>query len=144
MFLRSAMFACAALVAVATPAVANDAPAAMAQCQEMSFRIYFAPGSATLDQTARETLAVAERQVADCGYAELRVAIGANNPHAAQRAQAIRTAANDRTWDAVHITGRSMMQRANFAGPDYAEVTMSPTRTAPTQTEPFSPPAVGI
>ncbi len=143
MFLRSAMFACAALFAVAAPAAADDAPN-MTQCQEMSFRIYFAPGSATLDEAARETLAVAERQVADCSYAEMRVSLDASNPNATQRAHAIRTAANDRTWDAVHVTARPMMQRANFAGPDYAEVTMSPTRTAPTQTAPLTPPAVGI
>lgn len=143
MFLRSAMFACAAMIATAGAAAANDTPD-MAQCQEMSFRIYFAPGSATLDETARETLAVAERQVADCSYAEMRVSLDASNPHAAERAQAITAAANDRTWDAVHVTARPMMQRANFAGPDYAEVTMSPTQTAPTQTAPLSPPAVGI
>jgi len=143
MFVRSAMFACAAMIASVATAAANDTPD-MAQCQEMNFRIYFAQGSATLDETARETLAVSERQVADCGYAETRVSLDASNPHAAQRAYAIRTAANDRTWDAVHVTARPMMQRANFAGPDYAEVTMSPTRTAPTQTVPLSPPAVGI
>jgi len=143
MFLRSAMFACAAMVAVAAPAVANDTPNATAQCQEMSFRIYFAPDSATLDQTARETLAVAERQVADCGYAELRVAIDTNNPHAAQRAEAIRAAANDGAFDAVHVMPRAMLQRANFAGPDFAQLTISPTRTTP-QTAPLTPPAVGI
>lgn len=143
MFVRSAMFACAAMIASVATAAANDTPD-MAQCQEMNFRIYFAQGSATLDETARETLAVAERQVADCSYAEIRVSLDASNPHAAQRAHAIAAAANDRTWDAVHVMARPMMQRANFAGPDYAEVTMSPTRTAPTQTAPLSPPAVGI
>lgn len=121
MFLRTA-FVAAALAAVAAPVFAE--PAQNARCEATSFRVYFGHNSATLDQATQEMLDVAERNVAGCDYAELRIAVDANSAYAQQRANAIRTAANDRDWDQVRVEPRGGMQRASY-GPEYAEVTMT-------------------
>jgi|CXWL01.1.fsa_nt_gi hypothetical protein len=137
MLLRSAFFACAALVATSAPALADEP----ARCDAMSFRVYFSDNSATLDDAAREMMAAAERQVAGCDYAELRMTLDASNPLANQRAAAIRAAADERAWDAVRVEARPMLQRASFGGPDYAMVTMIPELGADTR---MSPPNVGL
>jgi hypothetical protein len=124
MFLRTAIVAAA--LAAAAPVFAE--PAQSARCEASSFRVYFGPNSAALDDTTREMLDVAERNVAGCDYAELRIAVDANSAYAQQRANAIRTAANDRAWDAVRVEPRGNMQRASF-GPEYAEVTMTYERS---------------
>ncbi|GAM98155.1 hypothetical protein U91I_01786 [alpha proteobacterium U9-1i] len=140
MFVRSALIACAALVATAAPAFADEP----ARCDATSFRIYFGANADTLDASAREILAAAERNVASCGYAELRVTLDASSPYAAERAQAIRAAADARTWDAVRVEARPMLQRAaHRAGPDYAEVTMTPDVGAD-RNQRIAPPNVGL
>lgn len=121
MFMRTAIVACAAFVATAAPALADEP----ARCDATSFRVYFANDSATLDAAARETMAAAERQVADCDYAELRMTLDASSPLANQRVAAIRAAADEYAWDAVRVEARPMTQRASF-GPDFAMVTMTP------------------
>ena len=121
MFVRSALFACAAMIASAgAPALAQTPDAA--RCEATTFRVYFQHGSAVLDEMALQTLAAAERNVAGCGYAELVVTVDS-----AARGQAIQAAADARAWDAVRIAPRASMQRAAYgAAPDYAEVTLSP------------------
>jgi hypothetical protein len=118
---RSAIIAAAVAVSVGS-AFADEAPA---RCEDTSFRIYFADGARGLDSTAREMLAVAERNVAGCDYAELRIAIDASAPYATQRAAAITDAADARTWDTVRIEPRAGTRRVSY-GPSYAEVTMTP------------------
>lgn len=127
MFLRSALFACAAAMVVASPAVAETASPG---CAETSFRVYFQPGSASLDEDVARMLDVAARNVAQCDYAELRVSVDVSSPYAAARGRAIEAAANERDWDAVRITPRAMTHRASFGGPEYAEVTMTPNAGA--------------
>jgi hypothetical protein len=139
MFVRSAFFACAALIASAAPAFADEP----ARCDATSFRIYFADDATALDDTTRDVLAAAERNVAGCNYAELRVTLDASSPHAAERAQAIRAAADARAWDAVRVEARPMLQRAAFGGPDYAEITMTPEVGAD-RNERLAPPNVGL
>lgn len=138
MFVRSAFFACAALIATAAPALANEP----ARCDATSFRVYFSDNSAMLDDAAREMMAAAERQVAGCDYAELRMTLDASSPLANQRAAAIRAAADERAWDAVRVEARPMMQRASHrAGPDYAMVVMTPDVGADQR---MAPPNVGL
>ncbi len=130
MFLRTALFTCATAMMVSPVATAEEP----ARCDEASFRVYFAHGSASLDSVTNEMLQAAARNVADCDYAELRVSV--SGPQAAQRGRSIAAAAGD--WDAVRIEQRTSHQVA--FGPEYAEVTMSPNRstdavTPPTETE---------
>lgn len=121
MLVRSAMFVCAAAAIASTAALAQTS-ASPALCEETTFRIYFAHNSAALNSNARELIDAAERNVAGCSHSELQVAV--RGPRAAARGAAIRTALNDRAWNAVHLTPLRL-QRAS-AGPDYAEVLMTP------------------
>lgn len=126
---RSMMFAGAAMMMTMAAAPASAGmPMQMetARCEAMSFRIYFDRSSATMDQAAMDMMAAAERQMAGCDYAELRMMMDPSMPMARERAEAIMMAASDREWDAVRMEW-SMMQRASMRiGPDYVEVTMSP------------------
>jgi len=137
MFMRSAIVACAAFIATAAPALADEP----ARCDATNFRVYFADNSATLNDAAREMMAAAERQVADCDFAELRMILDASSPLANQRVAAIRAAADERAWDAVRVEARPMLQRASYGGPDYAMITMTPDVGAD---RPMSPPNVGL
>jgi len=129
MFLRAAALACATAM-VAAPLVSAEE---ISRCEETSFRVYFSPGDTALDSTTMEMLDAAERNVAGCEYAELRVALDGASPHARQRGEAIATAAADRAWDAVHIQRRTDTRRVSHTnGPEYAEVTMSPEARANT------------
>ncbi len=139
MVVRSAFFACAALIASVAPALADEP----ARCDATSFRVYFSAGSATLDDAARDMMAAAERQVADCDYAELRMTLDASSPLANQRVAAIRAAADDQDWDAVRVEARPMMQRASYGGPDYAMITMTPEVGTDRNTR-MTPPNVGL
>ncbi len=132
MLMRSTLLACAAIMMAAmfAPASADVA----APCEETSFRIYFAEGSTSIDPTARHMMNVAERQVAGCAYAALRVSIDGASPHASSRAAAIREAADDRVWDAVQIDPRGTAQRAPEA-PEFAEVTVTPRPLAPAEAD---------
>ncbi len=139
MFLRSAAIACATamIVALAAPATAETS----ARCEATSFRVYFDQGSARLSPAALDAFDSAARSVADCGYAEVHVALDASSPLAARRAEAIRAAAGD-GWDAVRITPR-MLQRAG-ASPDYAEVEMTPYPAATLDTSTPSETDAGV
>lgn len=124
MFVRSALFACAAICATATAFA--EAPA-QTPCDQMSFRVYFSHGSAALDPSTRQMLRVAERNMAQCDYAAIRVAVDPSSSLSRQRGRAILAAANDRHWNDSRIEARSMMQRASANnGPEYAQVTMAP------------------
>jgi hypothetical protein len=136
MLIRSALLACAAAF-IASPALAQ-APAA--QCGEANVRVYFQHGSAALDEMALETLAAAERMVAECDYAELRVSLDASHPLAHARADAIRAAADARAWNAVHVEAVTM-QNIN-AGPEFAEVLVTP-RVLPVNTAPVGAANIG-
>jgi len=127
MFMRSAFFACAALAAIAAPALAQEAPA---RCEEASFRVYFQQNSASLDSATRELLDVASRNMEGCSYSEIRVALDPSDSLSMQRGRAIAAALDEQSFDATHLTPRSMLQRASL-GPDYAEVTLSPTPSSP-------------
>jgi hypothetical protein len=121
--LRTSLLAAAALAGIAAaPALAQTSAE---RCGAADFRIYFAHGSATLDRDARAMLAAAERQVADCDYAELRVAVSGSR--AQERAAAIRAAADSRSWDAVRVMRSELNHEASY-GPEFAQVTLSPER----------------
>jgi hypothetical protein len=123
--LRTVLFAGAA-VALGFVAVAQ-ASETTSRCQDASFRIYFSEDSAELDQAAREMIAAAERNVAECDRAELHVAVDAANPHAAERGRAILSASRSRAWNVRAVEAMPMTRRASFSGsPDYAEVLMTP------------------
>jgi outer membrane protein OmpA-like peptidoglycan-associated protein len=125
--MRTALFACAALAAAAAPAFAQQAPA---RCAETSFRVYFAQDSASLDAETRQILDIASRNTEGCDYSEIRVALDASDRLSMQRGRAIAAALDEQSFDATHFTPRSMTQSASF-GPDYAEVTLSPTPSHP-------------
>lgn len=122
---RSVLIALAALAGFAA-APASAETAAPARCEEMNFRIYFQPGSASLSEDAMHMLDVASRNVAGCSYAELHVAVDAASPYAAERGQAIMAAANDRSWNVAGVEGMGMTRMAAYGGPEFAEVTMTP------------------
>jgi hypothetical protein len=70
---------------------------------------------------------VGQRDVGACRYAELHVMVDPASGRAAQRAHAIRAAANARAWNVVRLERLPALHRAAFsAGPDYAEVMMTP------------------
>jgi hypothetical protein len=126
MSLRFVMLSCAAAMIVAAVASA-EAREGAARCEQTSFRIYFQHDSAALDDAAWQVLSVAERDVGGCGYAELHVMVDPASARAAERGQAIRAAANGRAWNVVRLERLPALRRAVFgAGPDYAEVTMTP------------------
>ena len=122
MFLRSILFA-GAVIGVAASASAQTAP----RCAEANFRVYFSQDSAALDADARRVLEIAERNVADCAYAELRVRV--SGPRAYQRGQAILAAADSRAWDVARVEQRARVRDVSFSGgPEYADVVMTPNR----------------
>lgn len=126
MSLRVVTLACAATALVSVAAFA-EARTATPRCEQTDFRIYFQHGSAVLDDSARDLLAAAERDVSGCNYAELHVMLDPASGPAFARGQAIRAAANGRSWNVVRLERRPAMQRAAFeSGPDYAEVTVTP------------------
>lgn len=140
--LRTALAACAAAMFVAAPSFA-EAPAASA-CAETNFRIYFSHGSAALDPESAQMLDIASRSVAECPYAELRVAVDAASPQSLARANAIRAAAHERNWDAVRVVRLRTPQYASQGGPEYAEVVMSPNANAVPDEAPMVTANIGI
>lgn len=128
MSVRTVLFAgVAALAAATAPAFAqNGAP----RCDETSFRVYFHQDSASLDATSRELLYAATRNVEGCDYSEIRIAVDASDRLSAQRGRAIAEALDEQAFDATHIVARAGAQRVSF-GPDYAQVTLSPTPSRP-------------
>ncbi|MGD9980661.1 MAG: hypothetical protein AB7H66_16055 [Hyphomonadaceae bacterium] len=128
MLLRSVVFA--AMAAVSSAAMA-DSPAA--PCAETSFRIYFAPDSASLDATALEMISAAERSVAACRYTELHVAVDAANALGAQRGAAILAALDGRAWDVAQVEPRNL-RRVSAGGPEHAEVLITPRAMPGTET----------
>jgi hypothetical protein len=124
MFLRSVVFAgAAAMLGVAASAAAQTAP----RCEDTTFRVYFSGGSTALDAEALRVLEIAERNVADCAYAELHVRV--NGPRAYRRGQAILAAADSRVWDVARVEQRVGVQDVSISdGPQYAEVVMTPNR----------------
>ena len=138
MFVRVAVLACASVMAMSAAALAQ--PAAQAPCEDMNFRIYFDHGSAQLNPLATQTLAAAERNVAGCGYAEMRVRLAAPGTLEAARGHAILAATRGRAWNVARAEVVSPTQRASYgAGPEFAEVVMAghalPARVAPVDTE---------
>ena len=93
MSLRFVMLACAATALVSVAALA-EARAPASRCEQTNFHIYFQHGSAVLDDSARDLLAAAERDVSGCTYAELHVMLDPSSGPAFARGQAIRAAAN--------------------------------------------------
>ncbi len=127
--MRTVLFACAAFAAVAAPAFAQQAPA---RCAETSFRVYFQQDSSALDAETQRMLDIAAANIEGCDYSEIRVALDASDRLSVQRGRTIAAALDEQNFDATHLTPRSMTQRASF-GPDYAQVTLSPTRSQPEQ-----------
>jgi hypothetical protein len=126
MSLRLVMLSAAAAMIVSAGAVAQTRDGA-SRCEQTNFRIYFQHDSAALDDAAQQMLAVAERDVGACRYAELHVMVDPASGHASQRAHAIRAAANGRAWNVVRLERQPALHRAAFsAGPDFAEVMMTP------------------
>lgn len=136
--MRSTLLACAAAMFVAAGAVASaEAPSAQS-CADTSFRVYFAPGSAALNATAREMIAVAQRNAATCSYAALDVAVDPSTSLARQRGQAVLAAMHGRSWNETRIAARGSMHAVSLSdGPEYAQVTVAnhPLAPAPTLTD---------
>lgn len=135
MLIRTTLFAvAAACVSPVTPALA-DTPDSAARCEETSFRIYFSHDSAELDAATTDMLRAAAQRVAACDYRELHVALDPQSPHARQRGAAISAAIEGADWDATRIEARRPPGDASYnAGPEYAEVRMTPNSvTAPTR-----------
>lgn len=135
MLVRSILVSCAvammAQAACAGIAQARQSASAL-RCEQTNFRIYFQHGEAALDDAARQLLAAAESHVGACAYAELHVMVDPASARPAERGQAIRAAANARAWNVVRIERRSPLHTAAYgAGPDYAEVTMTPNVIGP-------------
>ena len=127
MSLRVVVLSCVAAMMLSGTATAEARDGA-ARCEQTSFRVYFQHDSATLDDAARQLLAAAQRDVGACLYAELHVMIDPASGRAAERAHAIRAAASARAWNVVRLERLPALRRAVFgAGPDYAEVTMTPS-----------------
>lgn len=124
MLVRSVAFACAAaLIGAVTPASAQTAP----RCSDVSLRIYFNGESSALNAEALRALQIAESNIADCEYAELRVRVSGS--HAYARGQAVLAAADGRVWDVARVEQRVATQRVSVGGPPaYAEVVMSASR----------------
>jgi hypothetical protein len=126
MSLRFVMLSAAAAMIVSAGAMAQTREGA-SRCEQTNFRIYFQHDSAALDDAARQVLAVAQRDVGACRYAELHVMVDPASGRAAQRAHAIRAAANGRAWNVVRLERQPALHRAAFsASPDFAEVMMTP------------------
>jgi len=147
MSLRSILISCTAatiaLAASAAMAQARQTESAL-RCEQTSFRIYFQHGSAALDNTATQLLSAAERNVGACAYTELHVMVDPASGRAAERGQAIRAAANGRTWNVVRIERRDALRRAAYsAGPDFAEIIMTPNHM-PVRNPLITAPSVGV
>ena len=122
MKLRLALFGCAAAAAAIASPVSADAPA---RCDTTNLRVYFSPGATTLDDTALEALNVAQANMAECTYAELRVRLDPATPDAQARGQAVLAATGGR-WNVRAL--EALSGATSEPAPDYAEVVMSPTR----------------
>lgn len=136
MFLRSAMFACAAAFVSLT---AVPAQAETGQCEATSFRVYFEHGEARLNPMAREVLAAAAQRMSGCSYRELHVSVDTASSAAGERGRAIMAALDSDDWNAASLEPRAMVHAASLSnGPDYVDVTMTPypammpTRPLPT------------
>lgn len=137
---RSAAFALCALAGFYVAPASAETTAA--QCQDMSFRVYFSQGSDDLSPAALETIQAAARDMAGCTYAELHVSVDAASPHAAQRGQAILAAMNGRTWNVMQVEPVMSRQVSYGAAPAFAEVTMSSTPL--TSRTPLAAPNAGV
>ncbi len=122
--MRKMLIACAAVLASAavSPAMAEDAPA---RCEAQAVRVYFAPGSTTLDSAATDMLRVAQSHMADCTHAELSVRTDASAV-SQERGRAVLAAMQGRAWD-VAQTAPTMTQRVSV-GPAFVDVVMTPDR----------------
>ena len=141
--LISSTIATIALAAGAAIAQARQ-PASALRCEQTSVRIYFQHGSAALDDTARQLLGAAARNVGACHYTELHVMLDPANGRAAERGQAIRAAADGRAWNVVRIERRAALRRAAYsAGPEFAEVMMTPNHM-PARNDLITAPNVGV
>lgn len=130
--------------AFAQPTETSSAPAPCGDALNM--RVYFSSGSSTLDPIATEMLRTAERQMAECDYAELHVMV-APSSLARARGQAILARANDDVWDVAQVHRTQMTQRAAVtAAPDYVDVAMTTYELDVDEPmdEPQAAPAVGI
>jgi hypothetical protein len=134
------LLAGAAMSATAQPADPIPAPCG----DEMNLRVYFAPGSSTLDPVATEMIDAAERQMAQCDYIELHVMV---TPTALSRSrgQAILAAADRQVWDVARVDPMPLNHRVAAHAPDYIEVAMTTYVMPAEQLEDLQePPAVGI
>lgn len=120
---RTVLAACVVMAAMTTAPAMAEAPA---RCEATSFRVYFGQGQTTLDDTTLQMLEIAERNMADCDYAELHVVMDGANPQTRARGAAIMAALDEDAWDVARVEQRAPTQRISQA-PEFAEVVMSPT-----------------
>ena len=127
--LRAMIVSCAAaaLMPIA-PAFAEPSPAPEQQCQNASFRIYFAPGETTLSSDARRTLDAAQNAYGDCVYAEAQIRVDNAGEHARERGEAVLSALSARGLNvAGYRAGWRSLPAAYIAdAPDYVEVIIDP------------------
>lgn len=127
MTMRSVLMACAALSVGALAANAAMADVRPARCEASNLRVYFSHGSSTLDPLARETLAAAQTNMADCDYAEVHVRVDAAGAQSQARGQAVLAALNGRSWNVARIEPRTLNTRASMSSsPEHVEVAMTP------------------
>lgn len=135
---RTALAACVAAAAMTTAPAMAETPA---RCEAISVRVYFGQGQTTLDETTMQMLEIAERNMADCEYTELRVVMDGANPQSRGRGAAILAALDEEAWDVARVEQIAPTQRISQA-PEFAQVVMSPT---PLRTgEPLRDPNAGV
>ena len=126
MIMRIVVLACA-LSASAVAANAAMADVRPARCEAANLRVYFSHSSSTLNSLARETLATAEANMADCDYAEVHVRVDAAGVDSQARGQAVLAALNGRSWNVARIEPRNLNTRAAMrSSPEHVEVAMTP------------------
>ncbi|WP_395645982.1 hypothetical protein [Terricaulis sp.] len=140
--MRTALFAAAALACVfgVPAALATAASADTAQCAPSNVRVYFSHGSSALDATARDVLAAAQRNMAGCEYAAVRISVDASSSLSAARGEAVRTALSGREWNQAQIAARSYNRPASMSSsPEFVQVAMSDERLPTDAQAPLNP-----
>ena len=114
-------------------------------CEDVAFRIYFQDGSATLNSEAHDTIKAATRDVKYCGPVDVQLAADASRLDSAterhlssQRSVAVLTAMRaEGVAGNVFVAPVSnvVVAAERNAGPDFVEVGIAPSKSAPLLSE---------
>lgn len=107
-------------------------------CEPVAFRIYFEPGSARLNEEARDTIDVATRQVSGCANVEMNLAADprqiadtSQRRQASQRSVAILSEMRRHGVEGevyVQDISHTVIAAEKNAGPDFIEVAVAPSQ----------------